>query len=324
MHHNQAASMLKQQTWLIKQLRNAGKEERRQSAVPGLCRQDNGDKKQEKVGNPVKQMARFVSHITLTEGENLVSGSTCNKVWRVRNDSQQPWPLGAKLVYVSGKAADRLSPQDSYPVSVALAPGQEADISVEIVAPAAPGKYEAFWRLQGPKGKKFGQRLGCSILVTGKDTVTSLDSAEDDESESDNELSDGFVDVGPKPAKAEKNQWDPQLSLLHEMGFTDEKRCIKFLRKFNGNIDKTAEKLTRKDPVKKKVAKASKLLAQLATKLSPSELAAILPVQESIAQSASPPAPLQHDEAIGEAMRPFADSLVENEDIVYAGNESEV
>lgn len=105
-------------------------------------------------------------------GENLVSGSTCNKVWRVRNDSQQPWPLGAKLVYVSGKAADRLSPQDSYPVSVALAPGQEADISVEIVAPAAPGKYEAFWRLQGPKGKKFGQRLGCSILVRSPDACT--------------------------------------------------------------------------------------------------------------------------------------------------------
>jgi hypothetical protein len=48
----------------------------------------------EKLGNPVKAMARFVSHVTLPEGEKLPAGARVTKVWRVRNDSPRPWPPG--------------------------------------------------------------------------------------------------------------------------------------------------------------------------------------------------------------------------------------
>lgn len=40
-----------------------------------------------------------------------------------------------------------------------LQPGEEMDISVPLVAPNAPGRYTAYFRLAGPEGKKFGQRV---------------------------------------------------------------------------------------------------------------------------------------------------------------------
>jgi len=232
----------------------------------------------EKLGNPVKAMARFVSHVTLPEGEKLPAGAPVTKVWRVRNDSPRPWPPGPiELVYVSGKAADRLSAEHAYPVEIhSLPPGQETDLSVEITTPTKPGLYQAFWRLRGPKGNKFGQRLSCSVLVKDNDDVvvsesdTSFDTDSDGVvSEIENEDdSDGFVDVGDKFEKSEpsgkKCKWVEQLAVLKEAGFDDAKLGMKMLKKCKGDVAKAAKKLAKKNL--KKATKAAKKLEDMAIK----------------------------------------------------------
>jgi hypothetical protein len=45
---------------------------------------------------------------------------------------------------------------DSAPLPAAVAPGQSIDLSLDLAAPAQPGRYQGFWLLQAPQGQIFG------------------------------------------------------------------------------------------------------------------------------------------------------------------------
>lgn len=264
--------------WLLKQYKKASKaqwKEAKQANKDALLLKPwktQGDKP----GNPVKQMARFVNHVTLQEGEKIPAGERCTKTWRVRNDSPRSWPEGPiQLVYVSGNAADRLSLEETYPVEAKLAPGEETLLSVDITAPSAPGLYQGFWRLRGPKGCKFGQRLGCSILVNADEAVIS-DSDPDSSSDPDlvdTDDSDGFVDLGSETETTvarepgRRTKWAKELAALKQAGFDNEGLSLKMLKKCDGNVAKAAKKLAKKNlKCVKKVTQTVKKLEDLTIK----------------------------------------------------------
>jgi len=262
--------------WLLKQYKKAQKaqwKEAKQVNKDGLLYQQLKKAQGEKPGNPVKAMARFVNHVTLQEGEKIPAGERCKKTWRVRNDSPRTWPDGPiELVYVSGKSADRLSAEEAYPVEAKLAPGEETEISVEIAAPSAPGLYQGFWRLRGPKGCKFGQRLACSVLVKADEAVIS-DSDPDSSSDEDvvtdenGDDSDGFVDLGLDDQPISQDKWAKELAALKQAGFDNDKLSLKMLKKCNGNVAKVAKKLAKKNlKCVKKVNKTVKKLEDLTLK----------------------------------------------------------
>lgn len=269
--------------WLLKQYKKASKAQWKEAkeANKEALRLKPWKTQGDKPGNPVKQMARFVNHVTLQEGEKIPAGERRTKTWRVRNDSPRTWPEGPiQLVYVSGNAADRLSPEDAYPVEAKLAPGEETLLSVDITAPSAPGLYQGFWRLRGPKGCKFGQRLGCSILVNADEALIS-DLDPDSSSDPDlveNEDSDGFVDLGPSSGRSEsenelqpvdrkcgaRDKWAKELASLRQAGFDNDGLSLKLLKKYDGNVAKTAKKLAKKNlKCVKKVTKTVRKLEDL-------------------------------------------------------------
>uniref|UniRef100_A0A7S0MRM9 PB1 domain-containing protein n=1 Tax=Pyramimonas obovata TaxID=1411642 RepID=A0A7S0MRM9_9CHLO len=262
--------------WLLKQYKKAQKAQWKEvkQVNKEVLNMKPWKAQSEKQGNPVKQMARFVDHVTLQEGEKIPAGERCTKTWRVRNDSPRAWPDGPiELVYVSGKASDRLTPQDAYPVEAKLAPGEETELSVEITAPTAPGLYQGFWRLRGPKGCKFGQRLGCSVLVKDDEAVISdsdHDSSEEDVVASEDEDSDGFVDLGSSNDEQQpipNDKWAKELAALRQAGFDNDKLSLKMLKKCNGNVAKVAKKLAKKNlKCVKKVTKTVKKLEDLTLK----------------------------------------------------------
>jgi hypothetical protein len=45
---------------------------------------------------------------------------------------------------------------ESLPLPALVVPGQSADVSVDLIAPATPGQYEGFWQLQTPNRVTFG------------------------------------------------------------------------------------------------------------------------------------------------------------------------
>jgi hypothetical protein len=68
----------------------------------------------------------------------------------------------------------------SVPLTALVAPGQSADVSVDLIAPPAPGQYEGFWQLQTPNGVTFGigptaiGNLWVKIHVAGDPVPTTL------------------------------------------------------------------------------------------------------------------------------------------------------
>lgn len=117
-------------------------------------------------GKKSMNMARFVEHRSPSPGNDVtrvVAGQNFQKSWLVRNDSSTPWPEEVSLVPVSRGCEHLSSPQEAAVVG-AVAPGEEAEVSVDLIAPLQAGMYDGFWRTFG-EGRRFGQRLWAKVLV---------------------------------------------------------------------------------------------------------------------------------------------------------------
>lgn len=118
-------------------------------------------------GSTASLQARFVQDVSIFDGTEMSAGTSFTKIWRLRNEGSQPWPVGTVLLKVGG---DDLGSSNTRVVSCQpLRPGQELEVSMDMAAPDALGRYTSYFRLAVPTGfgefKKFGQRLWCNIQV---------------------------------------------------------------------------------------------------------------------------------------------------------------
>jgi hypothetical protein len=105
--------------------------------------------------------ARFVEDVTVPDDTLYNVGVGFRKTWRMSNDGECVWPPGVTWVHIGGALLGAESP-----VAVELAePGRIVDVSVDMVAPTAPGTYSSFWRLQDPDGEFFGDQAYVRIIV---------------------------------------------------------------------------------------------------------------------------------------------------------------
>jgi len=110
-----------------------------------------------------KLAARFVSDVNIFDGTQVAPQMPFTKIWKIKNVGEVPWPPGTKMLFVGG---DQMSAQMTVPLtSKIVLPGQEVDVAVDMVAPAEAGRYIGYWRLQGPHGKRFGQKVWCHVQV---------------------------------------------------------------------------------------------------------------------------------------------------------------
>jgi hypothetical protein len=109
-------------------------------------------------------LGRFIKDVTINDGTTFPPAAKFTKTWRMRNDGHAPWPEQTVLAFVGG---DQLGAPETVPVPP-VGPGEEVDISVEMVAPSSEGRYNSFWRLCGPDSVRFGQRVWVDIFVENK------------------------------------------------------------------------------------------------------------------------------------------------------------
>ncbi|KAM9983597.1 hypothetical protein ACTFIY_000307 [Dictyostelium cf. discoideum] len=105
--------------------------------------------------------ARYLADISIKDGSVIPKGSSFTKTWRLRNDGKTSWPENTTLSFLSG---DRFQYQTDVFVPVCQ-PGQDIDISVDLVAPTKTGRYTGYWRLSTPEGFGFGQSIWVDIYV---------------------------------------------------------------------------------------------------------------------------------------------------------------
>lgn len=97
--------------------------------------------------------AAFVADITVPDGTMFTPGVTFTKTWRLKNAGTCVWTTAYKLIYYSGEPMGTTTMVN---LPWGAAAGQTVDISMNMVAPSAPGNYRGFWILANANGQYFG------------------------------------------------------------------------------------------------------------------------------------------------------------------------
>ncbi len=105
--------------------------------------------------------AAFVGE-TVPDGTVFDGGAAFTKTWRVRNTGTDAWPDNTVLVFAGG---EKMGGPDSLPIG-RVNPGEVKEISVNLVAPAAPGNYTGTWAIQAGGTRIPGSELWVKIQVT--------------------------------------------------------------------------------------------------------------------------------------------------------------
>jgi len=105
---------------------------------------------------------KFVQDLSIPDNTVVEPNSVFTKTWIIQNSGNLTWPRGTRFVFVGGK---QLSQVQAVPLP-ALKPQETFEVSVEMVAPDAPGLHTSFWNVHFPGGIVKGpERLWCSIIV---------------------------------------------------------------------------------------------------------------------------------------------------------------
>lgn len=92
--------------------------------------------------------AAFVADVTIPDGAVVTPGQQFVKTWRVQNTGTCTWGQGYTLAFQRGTA---MTTTTTVPVP-ATAPGANADLTVQMTAPAELGNHAGFWDLLTPNG----------------------------------------------------------------------------------------------------------------------------------------------------------------------------
>lgn len=104
----------------------------------------------------------FVRDVSVPDGSAFAPGIGFSKTWRLKNSGTCTWTLDYTIVFNSG---DPLGPRRSFPLVVPVAPGQESDITINLLTPDLPGVYTSQWQLADPSGERFGTQPFTQIRV---------------------------------------------------------------------------------------------------------------------------------------------------------------
>ena len=102
--------------------------------------------------------ASYVADVTIPDNTQLDNEAEFVKTWRVRNSGDVAWPDDTVLAFASDA---QMGAPESVEVG-AVEPGDTVEVSVEMKAPAEPGRYTGVWRMKTADGF-FGTNLSVVI-----------------------------------------------------------------------------------------------------------------------------------------------------------------
>jgi polar amino acid transport system substrate-binding protein len=90
-------------------------------------------------------------------------GQGIPKRWRLRNSGNCPWNTQYRFIFAGGES---MSGQPTA-ITQAVPPGGTYDITVNLVAPQAPGQYRTYWQMVDDQSQPFGERVWTSVQIPG-------------------------------------------------------------------------------------------------------------------------------------------------------------
>lgn len=113
--------------------------------------------------------------VSVPDDSSMRPGESFAKIWRLVNAGSCTWSHEYTMVWFSG---DDLGVRREEPFNVVVVPGQNVDLSVDMIAPEKAGVYQSNWKLRNPRGELFGIGPGggapfwVRIKVEAQDTPT--------------------------------------------------------------------------------------------------------------------------------------------------------
>lgn len=95
----------------------------------------------------------FVQDLTVPDDTVFPPAAEFSAAWRLRNNGSCPWTSEYGVIFVGG---DAMGITGTVPLENPVAPGQTADVAVDLVAPETEGTYRSNWQLSDAGGQAFG------------------------------------------------------------------------------------------------------------------------------------------------------------------------
>jgi ABC-type amino acid transport substrate-binding protein len=115
---------------------------------------------------------QFISDLSFSDGNgtfypDVNPNQSFQKGWRIRNTGTCTWNSTYSLRFVSGT---QMNGQNTA-VQGNVAPGQNYDMWINLVAPSQPGQYQGIWQMFNGRNFAFGQRIWVMVEVVGPTSV---------------------------------------------------------------------------------------------------------------------------------------------------------
>jgi ABC-type amino acid transport substrate-binding protein len=128
---------------------------------------------------PCEKGLAFVAHVNyddhdLSQLPEMAPGETFVKSWRVKNTGTCPWEPGYTLRYAQGNVPAARMGGEPVVLEVAVQPGDEVEMGVELTAPIVPDQYVGYWNMTDEDEVPFGERLPAAIHVVAPPTPTPM------------------------------------------------------------------------------------------------------------------------------------------------------
>jgi hypothetical protein len=105
--------------------------------------------------------AIWVADVTVPDGSEMTPGQDFVKTWQVRNTGSCTWGTGYTAIFAYGEKMSGIAE----PLTLAVAPGEETEISVRLKAPTDTGEYSSVWRMANASNFPFGENFYVLIVV---------------------------------------------------------------------------------------------------------------------------------------------------------------
>jgi len=130
--------------------------------------------------------AEFKEDVSIPQNTPLVAQTRFLKAWKMRNNGAVAWPKTTVIKHVGGSGSAHMFDASltgvgegdgpEFPVGV-VQPGESVNVTAHLQAPAEPGQYCSYWRLNDGAGDFIGPRVVCQIVVQAADETSSLASS---------------------------------------------------------------------------------------------------------------------------------------------------
>ncbi len=116
----------------------------------------------------------YIKDVTIPDGTSMNPGQKFTKTWLVSNTGTCTWTATYKIGFGFGEAMGGAMT----PIGKSVEPGGQAEVSVELTAPAKSGSLTSNWRLFNDKGEAFGTWLSAVIQVSGPTAASTEEATE--------------------------------------------------------------------------------------------------------------------------------------------------